>query len=118
MDENTNYNLTNRDGIHILRVGDLLSELENKKIYRAVEPHLTAEHPDLIVDLSGMDLMNSVGLNFLIQMEKKTESLNGQLILAGVPPKVRDLLRITKLQDIFYQSASVREALGNLVPNR
>lgn len=67
--------------------------------------------PNFVVDLTRIQFMNSVGLNFLIALKKQSKAAGSQLALANVSAKIIQLLEITKLRPMFYVTNSVEEAL-------
>lgn len=58
-------------------------------------------HPVVIVDLSAVTFMDSQGLAAFIRAHQESESMGGTLRLAGVPPRVRQLLTITGLDSML-----------------
>lgn len=100
--------------IQVLQVQSLLSEYDNKSIMEEVENHISKGWNKFVIDLSLMDIMNSVGLNFLIFMMKKSQNSGGNLALANASENIVKLLEVTKLKSFFQLSPSVDEAMKNL----
>ena len=71
-------------------------------------------YPYFVVDLSPIDYMNSVGLNFLISIKNKSEQLGGKMAVAHASKKIMDLMEMTKLKPLFYLEPTVPEAIGRL----
>ena len=111
---NSQYSIFEHSGVLILQVPNLLNEFENKKILEAANTRIEEGFSNFVVDLSGTEYMNSVGLNFLISMKKKSMQLEGQLILVNPSNKIVSLLEITKLRDKFNLKPTVEEALKAL----
>ena len=63
------------DQIQVLQVQSLLNEYDNKSIMLEVENRINKGWNKFVLDLSLMDIMNSVGLNFLIFMMKKIKKI-------------------------------------------
>jgi len=55
----------------------------------------------LIIDLKDVEWMNSSGLGILIGAITTLKNNGGQLALIHVSERIQNLLRITKLQDVF-----------------
>ena len=102
------------DQIQVLQVQSLLSEYDNKSIMKEVELRIGEGWNKFVIDLSLMDIMNSVGLNFLIFMMKKSQNSGGNLAVANASENIVKLLEVTKLKSFFHLSASVDEATKNL----
>lgn len=65
----------------------------------------------VIIDLSGVQFMDSTGLNVLVRAQSSgNESASGVLRLAGVPDRVSKLLRLTQLDSVFAMFPSVTAA--------
>ena len=102
------------DQIQILQVHSLLNEYDNKSIMQDVENQISQGWNKFVLDLSLMDIMNSVGLNFLIFMMKKSQNSGGNLAVANASDNIVKLLEVTKLKSFFQLSSSVDEATKNL----
>lgn len=65
----------------------------------------------LIVDLSEVELLTSAGLGMLVQVRAACEGGKGRLVLCGVAPVIRDVLRITRLDEVIPARDDVSAAL-------
>ncbi|MBM3286344.1 MAG: STAS domain-containing protein [Candidatus Eisenbacteria bacterium] len=63
------------------------------------------------VDLAGIEFMDSSGLSALVALLKRTRPA-GSLVLFGVGPAVREILRLTRLDGVFPVCESEAEALS------
>jgi len=106
------FTITDRaDSIQLLHVRDLLSEIDNREIMRAVEAKIDKGFPNFIVDLSAISYMNSVGINFLIKMRRRARESGGKLAVVHASGKIKQLLDITKLRPMFFLTDSMQEAM-------
>jgi anti-sigma B factor antagonist len=64
----------------------------------------------VIVDLNGVDFIDSAGLGNLVSSLKVCLNNAGDLFLVGPNDSVLDLLRITRLRDVFKVCKTVEEA--------
>ncbi len=109
------HTFSEHDGhIQILQVNSLLNEYDNKSIMQEVEERISNGWNKFVLDLSLMDFMNSVGLNFLIFMLKKSRNSGGQLAVANASEQVVSLLEVTKLKSMFDLESSVDDATKKL----
>ncbi len=67
----------------------------------------------VVIDLSGVDWMNSTGLGILISSYTTLRNSNGELKLANVTDKIQSLLVITKLVSVFDAHDSVESAVSS-----
>ncbi|MCG8327120.1 MAG: STAS domain-containing protein [Chitinophagales bacterium] len=108
---NAIYSFHFQEQIPILIIRDLLGEYANKEIVQAVNSKIAEGLSNFVVDLSDIQFMNSVGLNCLISLEKKTKEAGGQIVLTNCSTKVLQLLKMTKLDDIFLMAPNVMAAI-------
>lgn len=66
----------------------------------------------LVVDLSGVNYIDSSGLAVLINGMRDMEDFGGIFILAGVRDEVRPILETARLENFFLIFPSVDEALA------
>jgi len=62
---------------------------------------LVAEHRNLVLNLSGINYIDSGGLGTLVALYTTARNAGGALKLANLTQRVGDLLQVTKLVTIF-----------------
>ena len=67
----------------------------------------------IVVDLSGVQGMNSSGLSMLITGLTTMKNAGGDLKIAAASKKIESLLSITKLTTVFELYPSVRKAIAS-----
>ena len=80
----------------------------------ALEPHLPDCKPGgyrIVLDLSGLDYISSAGLRVLMITAKQVKSQEGEIVVAGMQPVVREIFDISKFTFVFKCFSSVSEAL-------
>ena len=108
------HTISEHNAIQIVEVHRLLNEIDNKLIFKDIQSHVEKGFDRLIIDLSKLDFMNSVGLNFLLMVLRNSGE---KLTVANPSEQVLKLLEITKLKTHFKLSNSVDEALKSLNHN-
>jgi anti-sigma B factor antagonist len=68
----------------------------------------------VIVDLSAVPYVDSDGLGALIKAHVSCAKAGRRLALAGVPPRLRTLLKVTGVEQIITTFPSVKEAQTKL----
>lgn len=98
----------------MLEVYNLLNEYANREILLAVQSKIDEGFSTFVVDLKDIQVMNSVGLNFLIVLRARSEDKGGRIAVVNASHKVMQLLEMTKLRPMFQLSGSVEEAVESL----
>ncbi len=63
---------------------------------------IEASNPDrLVIDLSGLDFMDSTGLRALLQARERAKTNDHELALRRGPRQVQRVLELTKTLDVF-----------------
>jgi anti-anti-sigma factor len=110
------YHIENKEhGILLFKIYNLLGEYANREILQVADMKIAEGFSNFVVDLKEVDFMNSVGLNCLISLWKKIEAQKGQMIVANSSAKVRQLLKMTKLNDLFVQAPSTEAGMNALL---
>jgi anti-anti-sigma factor len=68
---------------------------------------------ELIVDLAGLEFIDSSGLTALLLARKQARKAGGDLLLAGPQDQVLRVLAATRLAGVFSVHASVGQAAGS-----
>jgi anti-sigma B factor antagonist len=68
---------------------------------------------DVVLDLEGVQRIDSAGLGELVRMHRAADACGSRLKLAGVHPKVMQVLRLTNLASTFEIHPSLVEALDS-----
>lgn len=55
----------------------------------------------LVVDMSGVELMDATGLGVLVGTHRRAERAGRRVMLRGTPPRLRRLLRATRLERVL-----------------
>ncbi|MGH8637799.1 MAG: STAS domain-containing protein [Burkholderiales bacterium] len=82
----------------------------------ALQPHLDrcrAGAEALIVDLSGVDYISSVGLRALMVAAKQAEAQAGRIAIAALSPMVREVFEISRFDMVFRIYRSLDDALAS-----
>ncbi len=106
-----NYAIKSIDNILLVKVDDLLNELENKKVITELKEMINTESNKCIVDLEEVGFMNSVGLNFLISILTTCRKNEGDIVLIHTNQQIIQLLEVTKLSSLFNIQKDLDTAL-------
>ncbi len=91
--------------------GDLLGEPDTSSIRDKIHSLVNDSVKHVVVDLGGVNYMNSSGLGTLISALTTMRSAGGDLRLARVEGKVQNLFMMTQLVKVFDTYETVERAL-------
>ncbi|HLF13441.1 MAG TPA: STAS domain-containing protein [Bacteroidota bacterium] len=93
--------------------GDLLGEPDTSNVRNKVHSLVTDNMKRIVIDLGGVNYMNSSGIGTLIACLTTVRNGGGELRLANVGGKVQNLFVITQLVKVFDTYETVERALAN-----
>jgi anti-sigma B factor antagonist len=97
------------DGHVIVALGGELDVVDAAGVAAALAA-VAAREPEIIVDLAGLEFIDSSGVAALARGRKLARHAGGDLLLAAPRHQVLRVLTLTRLIDVFPVHASVGEA--------
>jgi anti-sigma B factor antagonist len=70
----------------------------------------------VVLDLSGVEYISSVGLRVLMLASKQVKAQGGSLAVCGLGPVVREIFEISRFNLVLEVFPTLREALAKLSP--
>ncbi|MGE5798022.1 MAG: STAS domain-containing protein [Ignavibacteria bacterium] len=86
--------------------GDFTEEL-NKTLNRILDEG----KKNIVFDLKGLTILNSSGFGILVASYTTVKKKGGDLKFARISGKIKNLFSITKLNKIFKQYSTIKEAV-------
>ncbi len=78
-----------------------------RRLTELVEP----QAPKLVImDLSGVDYVDSSGVGTIVELKRRALRTGGDVVLVGLQPRVRSVFEITRLDKFFKIAKSIDEA--------
>jgi anti-sigma B factor antagonist len=68
-------------------------------------------HTRVVLDLSRVDFVDSVGLGIVVSALKRVRARGGELVVAGAVPRVKALFELTRLDEIIELHDRVDDAI-------
>jgi len=98
----------------LLPDGPLMGGELTEALYNRVRNLLSNNNSLVVVDLSRVPWINSSGIGTLMGCRSECAAQGGQLVLAGVDDRIKDLLNSLQLDKILVCSESSEEAVEML----
>lgn len=95
--------------------GKIVGSQDNYKAFHEMFQTLIAEGSrKFIIDLEATPWTNSLGVGMLIGAYASVKNHGGEVVLANPTERIRDLLKVTKLYNVFEVFDSLEEAAARL----
>jgi len=109
------FNIEERDDIILIRIeGDVVGGPDAATVSEKIRNYLSKGYKKFIIDLQSVRWMNSSGLGVLIGCLTTVRNNEGKLILLHIPKKVKELLKLTKLERVFQQFEDEDKAVESI----
>lgn len=108
------FQSTSDSGILTLTLSGRLDADTTAKFGEVLGGSIDGGHHKIVLDLSGVDYVSSVGLRALILAAKRLAPLGGKIVLCGPQERIRHLLEIAGFTSIFTIVATRDEAMEQL----
>lgn len=105
-------NVTWEDKIAIVAVGGDIDLHRSAALQQGLLGLLDKNPSRVIVDLSGVQYMDSSGVASLVKLLSRTRKLGVALILLSPSEKVKSIFEITRLNSVFTIADSKQEAMA------
>jgi anti-sigma B factor antagonist len=101
------------NGIYLLALsGRLMLGKESEGFRSTVDNLLASGAKKIVVNLAGVNYVDSAGLGALIEAHRKTKANQGHLKLTNLGPNFKHALEIARLLPLFEVSPSEADALA------
>lgn len=105
------------EGVVVLAAIGRIDHESAKSFQAALEPHLencSANGAPIVIDMSGVDYVSSVGLRVLLMASKRAAAQKGKIAVAAMQPTVADVFRISHFHRIMPAYDTVDVAVAGL----
>ena len=105
-----NYTIVEQDDVVVLSLsGKIMGGPEASEINGKINQLIDDGKLKILIDLKEVEWMNSSGLGILIDAVTVLKNNNGTLRLVNVSDRIKNLLKITKLDTVF----DIRDSIGD-----
>lgn len=96
------YRITEKEKYTLINLqGNLMEKNQAGELLEEVNQFALKDARNFIIDLSEFKYMNSTGLNVLLNILSSARKAGGEAVICCVPEKIKTLLVITKLVNVF-----------------
>lgn len=93
--------------------GNPLTQPDFDLLIERVEELIDENKSNMILDLAGIKVLNSLGINTLIRIFTKCRNHGGDLYIVNISDKINQVLLLTKLNTVLNIAPSVQTAVQN-----
>jgi len=101
--------------VEVLALEDALTHENVQQLLSAIADKSFAGQPMIVLDMSNVPLVDSAGLEALLDIQQTLREAAGSMKLAGLTQLCADVLRVTGLADHFETYADAKAAVGSFV---
>lgn len=106
-----------RGTYQLFRLTGLLDAFSEPAFRKVMTKYIEAGPPNIILDLSAIDFVDSSGLGALVQLVKKATTEGGTMQVV-TNPRVTQTVKLVRLEKFLSLQPSVEDAIANLdTPN-
>ncbi len=102
-----------RGAVSVLDVAGRLTSFEIGALRDAIARLLKEEHKNIVLNLAGLEYLDSSGIGELAKSYVSVVKKGGQMKVVGLSAMVEEVLKITKLYQVFPEFPTEEEALGS-----
>lgn len=104
--------VSQRDGWTVLAVSGEIDVASAPRLREQLITLVNDQHHRIVVDLGGVDFIDSTGLGVLIGARKRVRAHDGDVVLVCTEPRITKVFEITGLDQLFLIRSSVDEAVA------
>ncbi|MGH7731464.1 MAG: STAS domain-containing protein [Candidatus Eiseniibacteriota bacterium] len=94
----------------VVRLAGRMDALGGTEVWDDVSPRVSAEKPNLLLDMTGVQYLSSAGITTLIQLLNRVKPLGGKLAIFGCNATLRRVFRVVALEPILNVCDTLEEA--------
>ncbi|GEM_PF-1081727 len=95
--------------------GRLVEQKQADSLLLDIRSELNASGKSFIIDMAGIEYLNSTGIGDMIRLIRLVNKEKGKLVFVKVPQKISDLLEIIRLNCLLTICNNEEEAIQSLL---
>jgi anti-sigma B factor antagonist len=106
--------VTEHGGVSVLEVRGEVDVSTGPRLRQALMELASEGRSDVIVDLDGVEFLDSTGLGVLVSGLKRFRTMGGDLVLVCNRSRILDVLKLTRLDQAFDVHPTVAAAVAGM----
>ncbi len=111
------YRVEKHESVDVVRISGRLDLVSSNNLKDCVRQRLGEKRTLLVLNMKGVDFINSSGLGALVSILKDVRLVNGRLVLSELAPYVQEIFAITQLSNVFEIHTTEKEAVQSVEAN-
>lgn len=110
-----NYQIEEKKDYNLVSIsGNLIEKNQASQLLEEINELVEKESNKFVLNMQDFKYMNSTGLTILLNILTKARKSGGEAVICNVPERIKSLLVITKLNNVFSVVDSEALAAQNL----
>ena len=109
------YNVESQGAVDVIKPMAPMSQDNSGDLMETVEAKLSKGQSMVVLDMSDIPLIDSAGLESLLDVQDSLRSRGGIMKLAAIPQLCQEILRITGVEQQFESHYDVKTAVRSFV---
>jgi anti-anti-sigma factor len=103
------------ESVYRITPSDRLDAVTASVLEAFLQTELQSGHSQLVLDLGEVTYLSSSGLRALLRIRRQAQAVGGDLVLAEMGPRVREIFEMIGFTDLFQVFDRVEEAQAALL---
>ncbi len=109
------FQIESQGAVELIAPSEALNHESAESLLEMIANQSFSGQPMVVLDLSNVPLVDSAGLEALLDVQQNLREASGTLKLAGLTPLCTDVFRITGLSERFEIYADTKQAVRSFV---
>lgn len=109
------YSVESQGAVDVVTTLGPLNHENADQLLKTIENGLPGGQPMLVLDMHEVPLIDSAGLEALVNVQQQIQAKGGNVKLAGLTQLCHEILRITHIEEKFETYLDVKSAVGSYV---
>jgi anti-anti-sigma factor len=102
------------DGVTVLRLHGSLNHIELRDVEKAFHEATHQERAAIIIDLTNVDFLTTPAITMFLEAAKALKGTGGKIGVTGPQPRVGDILKRLRLENLLPVYASVQDGIAKV----